>query len=319
MGSKRDRRSSGVKGFLKFVLIFAVILLLSAFLAPILYDFFLTFHRYKFERIFNRLVMIGALLAVVLFVRFKKEIFTAYGMGWKPQSFGLFLKGFGTGLLTLGAVAVLSLLSGRAVYLPASLSRTAWMIKLTGVFGTALLIGTMEEFFFRGFIFRSLLKALKNRLFPSVLIATAFYSIIHFIGMKKIFIGEDPGFVDGLRLIGAPFVSLAAWPQFWPQAVGLFLFGLALIGAVYRSGSLYPAIGLHAGSVFFLRLDDFFVEYRGGQAFFWGSKILYDGVLSWIFLSALAVFLWIFLKPSGTDVPPSPSGKKAVSYNDPTP
>ena len=43
-----------MKGFLKFVGVFAAILLLSAVLAPLFYDFFQMFHPYKFERIFNR-------------------------------------------------------------------------------------------------------------------------------------------------------------------------------------------------------------------------------------------------------------------------
>ena len=62
-----------MKKFLKFIGVFGGILLLSAFLAPILYDFFQTFHPYKFERIFNRLVMIGTLVAAVFFCPYQKR------------------------------------------------------------------------------------------------------------------------------------------------------------------------------------------------------------------------------------------------------
>ena len=58
-----------MKGFLKFIAIFASILIIAALLSPILYDFL----PFKFERIFNRIVMIGTLLAIVIFVRVKKE------------------------------------------------------------------------------------------------------------------------------------------------------------------------------------------------------------------------------------------------------
>ena len=93
-----------MKGFLKFILVFAAILLLSAFLAPLFYDFFQMFHTYKFERIFQRIVMILSLVAVVLFVRVKKEALISYGALWKPESLGLFGKGFVTGLVVLGLV-----------------------------------------------------------------------------------------------------------------------------------------------------------------------------------------------------------------------
>ena len=288
-----------MKKFLKFIGVFGGILLLSAFLAPILYDFFQTFHPYKFERIFNRLVMIGTLVAAVFFVRIKKETLVKFGLTWGFSSFRLLVTGFLTGIVMLGAVSMLGFLSGRAVLNIESMPWIRWAVKIAAALGAGLLIGVTEEFFFRGFIFRSLQTAFKNKVFLSVLAATLFYSSIHFIGMKKIFVSSDPNFIDGLRLIGAPFVSLAAWPQFWPQAVGLFIFGLALNGAVCRSGSLYPSIGLHAGCVFFVRLDDLFTRFQGEKSFFWGSKILYDGVVGWLFLIFTAVLLWSILKPSG--------------------
>jgi len=289
-----------MKGFLKFVAIFAGILLLSAALAPLFYAFFQTFHPYKFERIFQRIVMILSLVAVACFVRVKKETLVSYGAIWKATSLGLFGKGFGVAVLLLGTVGALRVLSGQAVFAPDSFSWGGWIAKFAMALGTGLLIGAMEEFFFRGFVFRSLMHLLKSRVFLSVLITTSFYAIIHFIGMKKIFVDSTPNFIDGLRLIGAPFLSLAQWPKFWPEAVGLFLFGLALNGAAYRSGSLYPSIGLHAGCVFFVKLDDSFLQFHSGWTLFWGSKILYDGLMGWCFLGTLALILWIVLKPSGS-------------------
>jgi hypothetical protein len=288
-----------MKGFLKFAGVFVGILLLSAVLAPLFYDFFQTFRPYKFERIFNRIVMILSLIAVACFVRVKKETLSSYGMIWKPQSLGLLGKGFMAGVLVLGVVGALRVVFGQALFAPGSFSWGGWVAKFSLALGTGLLIGVMEEFFFRGFIFRSLMHLSKNRVFWSVLITTSFYAIIHFVGTKKVFVDSSPNFIDGLRLVGAPFLSLAQWPKFWPEAVGLFLFGLALNGAAYRSGSLYPAIGLHAGCVFYVRLDDSFLQLSVARNWFWGSKILYDGLLGWLFLGAMALVLWTTLKPSG--------------------
>lgn len=298
-----------MKSFLKFTVAFVVVLLLSASLAPILYVWLPKFlglfgfdKIYKFERIFARVVMIGTLLAVVLFVRIRKDTLARFGLAWNSQSSGLLLKGAVTGILVLAAVAALRVFSGYTLLDTQPFSMPVWIAKLTGALATGLLIGVMEEFFFRGFIFRSLMRAFKSRAFLSILVTTVFYSIIHFIGLKKVFVGPDPNFIDSIRLMGAPFLSLAEWPKFWPQAVGLFLFGLALNVAAWRSGSLYFSIGLHAGSVFFVRADDFFMRFNGEQTLFWGTKILYDGVLGWLFLGTLAVFLWFILKPPAVNV-----------------
>lgn len=282
-----------MKSFLKFVAIFGSILLISAFLAPILFDFL----PFKFERIFNRIVMIGTLLAIVIFVRIKKETLVRFGLKWGKESLGLLSIGFLAGFLVLACNEAVRVFLGHASWSPQDLSWTAWLGKIGAALGTGLLIGVIEEFFFRGFILRSLFSITKQRVFVSMLITALFYSIIHFIGMKKIFVGPDPTFIDGLRLIGAPFVSLAEWPRFWPEAVGLFLFGWALNGATFRTGSLYPCIGLHAGCVMFIRLDDLFLKFQGPQSFFWGSKIIYDGVVGWVSLILVGVILWFLLKP----------------------
>jgi membrane protease YdiL (CAAX protease family) len=292
-----------MKGFFKSLVVFAVILLLSAFLAPIFYEFFQKFHPYKFERIFQRIVMIGSLLAAVLFVRIRKDTLARYGLMWEPRSLGLLAKGFLMGISALCILAGIRLSYGQAVWRPDQLSAGVWAAKIAAALGTGLLIGLMEEFFFRGFVFRSLLKTLKGKLVVSVLITTALYSIVHFIGMKKIFVDSTPTFIDGIRMIGAPFVSLAMWPKFWPEAVGLFFFGLALFAAVWRTGSLYISIGLHAGCVFFVRMDDLFIKTQVKRSLLFGSKILYDGLLGWFVLIVLTAALWEFSKPARTVTP----------------
>ncbi|HNX69126.1 MAG TPA: CPBP family intramembrane metalloprotease [Candidatus Omnitrophota bacterium] len=299
-----------MKGFFKFVLIFAVILLLSAVLAPFFYVWLPKFlglfgfdKIYKFERVFQRIVMIGTLVAAVLFVRIRKETLVRFGLLWNTRSLGLFKTGFFTGLVLLGSVGALRVYAGQAVFAPDSFPWVVWGGKILAALATGLLIGIMEEFFFRGFVFRSLLKTFGNRVFLSILVTTVFYSLIHFIGIKKIFVDQTPSVVDSFRLMTAPFLSLAAWPKFWPQAVGLFFFGWALNTAAYRSGSLYASIGLHAGCVFFVRLDDIFMKQHQKWSLFWGSKILYDGILGWGFLILMTALVWILLKPSASEAP----------------
>lgn len=280
-----------MKSLLKLVLIFSGILLISALLAPVLFDFL----PYKFERIFNRIVMIASLVAVLVFVRINAATLEGYGLTWKSESPRLFLIGFLSGLVTLGSLAVLKAFCGVARWSPESMALTAVFLKILGVFGAAVLIGVIEEFFFRGFIYDSLKKVFRGRVLCAILVTSVFYSLIHFIGEKKPFIGPDPIFSDSLKLIVTPLTSLLEWQSFWRGAVGLFLFGIVLSIASIRSRSLYPSIGLHAGCVFFVKLDGLFVDFSNDYPFLWGSAKMYDGLSGWLFLTLLGVVALRFL------------------------
>ena len=206
-----------MKGFLKFIVIFAAILLLSAVLAPFIFDLF----PYKYGRIFNRLVMIFSIVAVFIFVRFRKETFVAYGMAWKKESLGLFGTGFWTGFGVLIVFTGISLLTGNAHVALRDYSAALWAKKLIGCLGGAVLIGALEEFFFRGFIFSGLRDKIFRGSVPLAMVATSlFYSSLHFVSIRKPEISADPGFMDSLKLIAAPVQSFGDWQAVWPAFIG---------------------------------------------------------------------------------------------------
>ena len=270
-----------MKGFLKFIVVFAGILLVSAALAPLLHHFL----PYSFARIFNRVVMVSALLAVVTFVRFRKEMFVRFGMDWRNGSARLFWTGFLTGSIVLGLFTMTQLLAGNAHISLNDLSWQRWIYKFSGCIGGGLLIGIMEEFFFRGFVFTALRdKVLRGNVLLATVVTSLFYAAMHFVSIRKPVISHDPGFFDSLRMIAAPFQSFADWRAVWPAAIGLFLFGMVLNYCVVRTRSLYPSIGLHAGSVFFVRVIGLFIAFLEKNVLFWSTKKVYDGALGWIFL-----------------------------------
>ncbi len=277
-----------MRSFLKFVAVFITILLVSAILAPVLYDYL----PFKFEKIFNRLVMIGVILAVILFVRIRKETFVRFGMDWKKESLRFFMTGFLTGFFVLVLIAVLGLLTGHARWAYHYLDAWEWTEKLALCLGSALLIGALEEFFFRGFIFTNIRDRFRWSVLASMIATSVFYSSLHFVSAKKPFVGPDPVFWDSLRLMAAPLKSFLNFPDFWPSALGLFLFGMILNDTAVRTKSLYPAIGLHSGCVLFIKLDGIFLHALDKDIFFWGSKKVYDGVIGWVFL----IVIWILLR-----------------------
>lgn len=282
-----------MKGFLKGLLIAFVILLLSAILAPLLFKFL----PFKFERIFNRLVMIGTLGAIFLFVRLNWDTFSRYGLRYERRQSGrLFLKGFLAGAGILFFLTMTKIILGQAVVSVQEMAWWKYFSQFALFFGAGCLIGVIEEFFFRGAVFLGLKDRLIKNLFWSLLLTNLFYSLIHFIGDKSPFIGPEPTFFDSLKLMAAPFEALGDWQAYWPAAVGLFIFGLILNDLFLRTGSLYASIGLHAGCVFYLKADGLFVDHLHNSPLVFGTKNMYDGALGWVFLLILFVVSRAFIK-----------------------
>ncbi len=284
-----------MKSFLKFLLIVAGILFLSVFLAPLLYRVL----PFKFERIFNRLVMIFSLAAIFLFVRFRRETFERYGLtALSPENRRDLSIGFLAGIVTLAILAAVKIGLGYAFWRPEPLTFFNFCFQTLRWILAGLLIGLIEEFFFRGVIFQAFVYRLKWKLPVSVAVTSFFYSLVHFLSHKKPFVGPEPTWIDSLRLVAAPFQALQHWPEFWPEAAGLFLFGIILNLLVIQTKSLYPAIGLHAGCVFFVKMDGLFVDFLDAQnKIFFGSKKMYDGLIGWLFLLVMGWILSQIFKP----------------------
>lgn len=273
-----------MKSFFKFVLIAAVILLLSAFLAPILFKFL----PFKFEKIFNRLIMIFTLTAVFLFVKIRVPSLEKYGLVWKPESLGFLIRAFWLGFLVLAVMSGIKIGLGASALSIRQLSVLGWAWDILEAFGAALLIGCIEEFFFRGFIYLSIKDKLKQSTLIALLATNIFYALLHFVSDKNPFIGPEPTFFDSLKLMWAPFMSFADVRSIWPGVVGLFIFGMILSGFFLRTRSLYASIGLHAGCVFFVKMDGYFVDNLSNSWVF-GSSKSYDGLVPWCFL----LMIWI--------------------------
>jgi uncharacterized protein len=282
MGSHR------MKGPVTFVAVLAGVVLSAAVLAPALHDLL----PYPFERIFKRLLMAGAVLGVVVFVRFRKDMFVRFGMAWTPDSARFLWTGFVTGLASLIVFAIVSTVAGHADVALRQLTGFQWIQRIAGGLLTGVLIGILEELLFRGFVFTYLRdRVFRGRAVQGMIAASLLYASLHFLNVRKPVISPDPGLADSFKLILAPVQSLADWPSMWPAAVGLFLFGMVLNGCVLRTGSLYPSIGLHAGCVTFLRVVGLFISFGRTDVVLWSTKKVYDGALGWAFLLLIGLLL----------------------------
>ena len=282
-----------MKGPVKFVAVVAVVLVSSAVLAPLLHDLL----PYPFARIFKRLLMIGAILAAVLFVRIRRDTFARYGMARTPDTVRFLWTGFLTGIAGLVAFALVSVATGHAQVVIRQLSALGRAERIAEALLTGILIGVFEEFLFRGFLFTYTRDRLfRGRALPGMVLTSLLYATLHFLTVGKPVISPDPGIADSVKLMLAPVQSLTDWPMLWPSAVGLFLFGMVLNACVIRTGSLYPSIGLHAGCVAFLRAVGLFLAFGKDDVLLWSSKRVYDGAMGWAFLLLIGLLLVVRLR-----------------------
>lgn len=285
-----------MKGFLKFAAVAGGVLLFSALLAPPLHALL----PYPFPRVFNRVLMISALVAVAVFVRFRRELFVRFGLAWRPDSLRHLCAGFLAGLLGLSAFALVSVATGHARLVVRQVPAPYWAERIAGGLLTGVLIGFLEEFLFRGYVYTSVRGSItRGRAMPAIAVTSALYAAIHFLQAKGPAIGPDPGFADSMKLILASLQALTGVLAAWPSAVGLFLFGMILNLALVRSGSLYPSIGLHAGCVSFLRVSGLLFAFNPANTWLWSSKLVYDGAMGWAFLLAIGILFLARLGRAG--------------------
>jgi len=294
-----------VSKIFKFCLAILTIFVLSVLLTPplarILHPYF------RFEKIFDRLVMIFGVSAAFLFVILPKiqkdgtkallglELWRSYGFDFSESWKKLLAYGFLGGAVTVALMAVVEVAFGpnyvRHPFLVQDIIERFFKGLLSGT-----IVGVVEEFFFRGFIFLNLRR--KLNVWVSVILASVFYSLSHFFDNGRIFIPQNPTVRDALRLLVGYLEPIAWHPSaVLPQFVGLFLFGIILNIAFVRTRSLLFSIGVHAGAVFIIKFQYSFVR-QGLEVYhpFFGANPYYDGPVEWLFLILLGSVIWLRTK-----------------------
>ncbi|MDJ0976455.1 MAG: CPBP family intramembrane metalloprotease [Planctomycetota bacterium] len=154
---------------------------------------------------------------------------------------------------------------------------------------TGLIIGFLEEWFFRGWLWRRIGRA--RRTLAAAVITSVIYALVHAFrpGALATEVTIDAaGARDALLGWFGHAFDLAA---FGPRFLGLFLFGMVLSAVFRRRGNLWSAVAVHAAGVALVHvygaLTDRVVE--GGLV---GSRVLLDGLPGWIVLGTLAAVLW---------------------------
>jgi len=275
---------------LKFVLGFVGILIISAMTAPLL-ALWLPF---SFPRVLSRIVLVLTVGWLVLFIS-KSGGFDLrkYGLVWEKGSSLRLLQGLLLGFGILLVMSVIEIPFGVRTW-QFTFGQTVWSLKILKYIFSALFIGLFEEFLFRGLLFRTF--SPRTRLIPALFLTNIIYSLSHFLRYSGTDTFPHPDFFSSLQVYGSILTPFTQPGDIWPGAIGLFLFGMVLSYSYLRTENLILAIGLHAGAVFFLKMDRWFIHVETEQHKIWfGGTDLHASVIGWVFILLMGVGVRLLL------------------------
>jgi CAAX protease family protein len=199
---------------------------------------------FPFPRIFDRTVMFTLLVALILLARpLRFRSLLAVGFRDPRHNWPRLLRGL------VAAAIVMVLLFACAIVAGArggpGLDRLA--LRLPRYLLDALLIGLIEESFFRAFLLGGMTADLGRR--GALIASSAIYAVSHLLrSPARIYlVGFHP--TAGLHNLLGSTAQLSHPSIAIPAVLGLFLLGLVLGEAFILSGTVYLPIGLHAGLV----------------------------------------------------------------------
>ncbi|MFB1490436.1 MULTISPECIES: lysostaphin resistance A-like protein [unclassified Thiocapsa] len=254
------------------------------------------------QRVMGRLAQIFILLGLWPFLkRLQLANRTALGYGIpKPVFRRALALGWVEGVAILAVLA--AMLVALDVRLPdADLELWPYLAKkaLQALIG-GLLIGVLEETFFRG----ALYTAIRRRDgVASAVVWTAFlYMLVHFMKPSALPEGVLFDWAGALQMFGAVFIDVFQWKHLSSMAA-LFMVGVFLALVREHTGHIAWGIGLHAGWVFVIQVTRRMTDGNpeAPAAFLVGS---YDGIIGWlaaVWIGLLALLFWGWTRRSQHD------------------
>jgi uncharacterized protein len=243
------------------------------------------------QRVMGRLAQVFILLGLWPFLR-RLQLADRRSLGYGIQG-RAFRRAVGLGWVE--GVAILLVLALALVALEiripdAELELWPYLAKkaLQALIG-GLLIGVLEETFFRGALYTAIRR---HDGVASAVVWTAFlYMLVHFMKPSALSEGVLFDWVGAWQMFGAVFVDVFQWKHLSSMAA-LFMVGVFLALVREHTGHIAWGIGLHAGWVFVIQVTRRMTDGNpdAPAAFLVGS---YDGVIGW--LAALWIGLLAFV------------------------
>ena len=277
-----------MRAFIYFVLLMACALLLSALANYPLYSWLQESMSKGPHKLINTTAKLIAIPGFIMIVR-HYAIASKKGLGYGlPRSEFLrdILRGWFSGFLILVALTAGLMIFGIRELKPLTDEFLPLLLK-TFVVGmiAGLLVGFIEETFFRGGLFGAIRK--NNSFAVTLILSSLFYALLHFIKPLSLPEGEPFVWYSGLEILSSAFVQYTEWETFDSF---LALFGLGAFFAIVRerTGNIAYCIGLHAAFVFVIKMVKKFtsVDHDATLSFLVGN---YDGMIGYLSATGLLI------------------------------
>lgn len=238
---------SPLASFVVFMLLIAGALLIAAVLSPLI---FWTLGDYPIHRIFNRIAELAFLLGIFLWLRRQPDA-PRVALGFNLPGATMWrqaLAGFVAGLALMGIVtALLMWLGARRWNVDATPFFAAVAHALPVALLSGILVGLVEETFFRGLLYGSMRRHGSKAL--AVLVTSLCYAAVHYLGERTRIAPQEVDWSSGFLLLSRFFAAFLLPLRILDGFVALTLVGALLAVVRERLGSVAPAIGMHAGFV----------------------------------------------------------------------
>jgi len=157
---------------------------------------------------------------------------------------------------------------------------------------TGLAVAIVEETFFRGLMFRAVLR--ESGLTAALCSTALLYSAIHFLARARLPQAEI-GWDSGIALLGSAFSRFADPAAIVDSFVTLLLVGLILGLVRHRTGSIAAGVGLHMGWVWVIKSTTSVTDPDANAR--WSSLVSsFDGYTGWLVAGwSSAILLTLFL------------------------
>lgn len=258
-----------------------------------------------FSRVYDRVAI--AVLLVALIVLRRRLGLGRIAESWREESWPERGRRAAAGLAAslVPALLVLGLAIDSSQLMWAGRTALQAAEKMAVAIPSALVIGLVEESFFRVVVFRGL--AATWRWPVAAVASSALYSAVHFLIPRRGFEISGASPLEGLRYLGA-VVGRLADPNTLPALLGLFLIGLVLCLALRRQGSLAVVIGLHAGWLLAakaaIRLTSLPPELADGGSLV-KRQLLIGSPWLWLAVAVTALLIVVAARPDRTASTPS--------------
>lgn len=258
-------------------------------------------HRFSFPRVFDRVLQVLAVLALIGGRRWLGlTSWSLLGLGMPSRRRDLWI---GLAVALGGMLVLILVMHGFGAV------RFFWRYPLekgihkalAGSVG-AVLIGAAEELLFRGILLGGLMREMRRA--SAIMWTTGIYAVVHFLrGGKQV---GDVTLLSGFERVASALAPLAD-PAVLPGLIGFVVLGLVLAQARLRSAALYLPMGLHIGWVFTLRVGRVVMDLprRRREGLLWGvaRPPIVSGVAGWLAIAGTGALVELLLRRRASVTP----------------